>query len=934
MYRGLVRQVPRKKRVDVQHPAQGATFRFRTAYGLSGAHSLRELSQNLAGGSIDNSTECTNDNGKTWITAGELVAPQGATRPRRNEPLETFSEELSDDMKDDISAMQQNAERIVPARRELRNLPKSTPDNRFTEAYRIRQKQKGYSTHWKVEDFFGVTLGKGRYQIRRRLGVGSMAYVLLARDTRLDADVVIKIPKLQKVDSDEIHRRFLTESQLLIRLNHPNVVSVLDVGEFGRVPYLVMEMLPGGTLLDRLKANGGKKRRLRPEQLKKWLREVASALDYCAEQGTVHRDVKPANILFDLSGNGYLADFGLTKIMHGEHTKLSSSATRDGTVLGTPNYIAPEVILGEPFDRRADQYSLGITVYHALIGRPPMQGSSPTGTMINQTVHRLKLISDVCPDVPKESALAIRRCIEKVPEKRFATCEEFAEAVIDGLRDSSMSLRTMEAAEIHAASEVQSRPNAMGETVNHSKKPDTEPVSLSDAEYPPPPGRPRAAARREIVPATSALEKRNPIESAVAVSGMSRNGFFFGIALVVTLSVVAFMFATSSSTAEQGTSVAEMPTVPELSVVASDSVTLNTPAMNHATAETVADKDLIILDTTLESLPDEARDQVSDLITQAWDGTCRAELTDSAVLSVMPWSTNWWGCGLEIPSANGAKDLSGYISGTLRFEIKSDTTSPFKLGFQTGRYGTQSRTNNYVVFNRGAEFRTMGQWQSYSVTVADLISHSGLTDLTAVTVPFYIRCDECNDKEPIEVRNVFYTPVAQTKTTRLLVLNATPDESYVGDTRQPVTDLIPKAWDGTCSVEVTEFSGLTVSPWSREWWGCSLEIPSSSNAKENLSDFADGTLNFEIRSETTASFKLGFHTGNSEGRHHVDVNHGSGLRTSGEWQHCTVRIDELMDGSDRKALSNVNVLFYLWGNDLSDRLPIEVRNIYYSSSPN
>ena len=178
--------------------------------------------------------------------------------------------------------------------------------------------------------------------------------------------------------------------------------------------------------------------------MKAWVREVARALDFVSTKNIVHRDVKPANILFDENENAYLSDFGLTKIMYGEHTDLNSGDTAAGYVLGTPNYIAPEIVQGNDYDARADQYSLGITIYQALTGKPPMQGKSSSATMVNQTHRKLDLLSDVRSDISPRLAHAVQRSIDKDPTKRFATSEEFAEAVLAGISWSTPGTTVVE----------------------------------------------------------------------------------------------------------------------------------------------------------------------------------------------------------------------------------------------------------------------------------------------------------------------------------------------------------------------------------------------------------------------------------------------------------------------------------------------------------
>lgn len=282
----------------------------------------------------------------------------------------------------------------------------------------------------------GQTLADDRYRIAEKLGEGSMAWVFKARDARLQTDVVIKVPKVEKITEADFLERFRRESQLMVRLTHPHVVSILDVGEHDDLPYVVMQYLAGGTLKDQIVAANNDGRPISANSLRGWVREVARALDFVHTQKVVHRDVKPANILFDEHRNAFLSDFGLTKIMYGDHRDLDSEATAAGFVIGTPNYVAPELVLGTEYDGRADQYSLGITLYHTLTGSPPMQGASSSATMVNQTQKELPLLSKVRSDIPPAVANAIHRSIEKKPENRFGTCEELAVAVIGGFQEA------------------------------------------------------------------------------------------------------------------------------------------------------------------------------------------------------------------------------------------------------------------------------------------------------------------------------------------------------------------------------------------------------------------------------------------------------------------------------------------------------------------
>jgi len=291
------------------------------------------------------------------------------------------------------------------------------------------------------EELVGERIAQDRYKILSRLGTGSMGHVFRAFDFRLETEVVVKVPTVSRLRNEGFRNRFLQESRLLIKLDHPHIVRIIAVGEHEQVPFVVMGLLSGGSLEDQMKGPEGRQFALSPESLTVWLREVAKALDYMHNRGIIHRDVKPANILFDETGNAYLSDFGLSKILSKEFEECDPGSTVAGGVVGTPDYVAPELVLGMEFDGRADQYSLGITIYEVLTGFPPMRHStnSGSGTMVNQTQKKLDLLSEVSEDVSYECATAVARAIAKKPEQRFPTCHEFADAVLDGLASGSRS---------------------------------------------------------------------------------------------------------------------------------------------------------------------------------------------------------------------------------------------------------------------------------------------------------------------------------------------------------------------------------------------------------------------------------------------------------------------------------------------------------------
>ncbi len=283
------------------------------------------------------------------------------------------------------------------------------------------------------EFLVGASLSADRFKVVARIGAGSMAIVYRAFDHSLETEVVVKVPKKAKLADPGLRERFHRESRLLVQLQHPHIVRILDIGLHQNVPYIVMQYLSGGCLSDKMQGATPQQAAMPIVSVRGWLPEVAKALDFAHSRQVIHRDVKPANILFDDHGHAFLSDFGLTRIMHADPDADDAHATAAGMVVGTPNYVAPEIVLGHSYDGRADQYSLALTLYHALIGVPPMQGKSPSATMVNQTRRELPLLNQVRKTVPEAMALAVARAVSKNPGQRFATCLEFAEAVVDGL---------------------------------------------------------------------------------------------------------------------------------------------------------------------------------------------------------------------------------------------------------------------------------------------------------------------------------------------------------------------------------------------------------------------------------------------------------------------------------------------------------------------
>ena len=202
-----------------------------------------------------------------------------------------------------------------------------------------------------------------------------MGFVYRAQDANLNTPVVIKVPRRAMLDDPQFVERFEREIRSLVTLSHPHIVKITEVGQHEGIPFAVMQFLAGGDLEGRRPQDkAGRPRAVSPAALSGWLPEVAGALDFVHSKGLVHRDVKPRNVLFDTDGHAYLSDFGVAKVIRdAESGGDAASMTGTGMIVGTPEYMAPELVMGQEITGRVDQYALAVTVYELLAGRRPFQ---------------------------------------------------------------------------------------------------------------------------------------------------------------------------------------------------------------------------------------------------------------------------------------------------------------------------------------------------------------------------------------------------------------------------------------------------------------------------------------------------------------------------------------------------------------------------------
>jgi serine/threonine-protein kinase len=253
----------------------------------------------------------------------------------------------------------------------------------------------------------------GNYQLTGRIGQGGMAVVYQGRHVVSGETVAVKILSSQAADEASFARRFRREARVLMELKHPHIVPVTDFGEVDDVAYLVMPYLRVGSLAQRMAQAP-----LNAVEGGRVFGEIASALEYAHQKGVVHRDVKPSNVLMTEEGRALLSDFGLAQI-HDASVSLTGSM-----MLGTPAYVSPEMVRGEPVDARADQYALGIILFEMTTGELPFNAETPMAILVKQANEPLPRPRQVRPNIPEAVERVILRATAKYPQDRFGSVAE------------------------------------------------------------------------------------------------------------------------------------------------------------------------------------------------------------------------------------------------------------------------------------------------------------------------------------------------------------------------------------------------------------------------------------------------------------------------------------------------------------------------------
>ena len=256
----------------------------------------------------------------------------------------------------------------------------------------------------------------GRYKIVNRLGKGSMGKVYLAHDPRIDRQVALKVLHKQHLSSHQITKRFIKEAKAIGRLSHPGIVSVYDVGKDHGTIYIAMEYLEGKPLNKEVKSKA-----FDIASIVRIGRQVAAALDYAHQKGIVHRDIKPSNLMIK-DHQVKLTDFGIAHFEDASQTLR----TRSGDILGTPAYMSPEQVAGQPVDKRSDLYSLGVILYELLVGQRPFKEKTLTALFKAISEHKVIPPKKANPSLPKELSLLVLKSMQKNPDRRYQSGAELA----------------------------------------------------------------------------------------------------------------------------------------------------------------------------------------------------------------------------------------------------------------------------------------------------------------------------------------------------------------------------------------------------------------------------------------------------------------------------------------------------------------------------
>ena len=264
-------------------------------------------------------------------------------------------------------------------------------------------------------DLSGRSLGD--YRVLRRLGRGGMADVYLAEQSSLRRRVALKVLRGDLAAEESYVRRFHNEAHAAAALVHANIVQIFEVGCVEGVHFIAQEYVEGTNLKQLVSRHGT----LDVKRAVLIMRQVAAALHKAGKQGIIHRDIKPENILIGPDGEAKVADFGLARVT-GDSSKLD--LTQIGMTMGTPLYMSPEQVEGRPLDSSSDIYSLGVTCYHMLAGRPPFEGETALSVAVQHLKNQPPPLESLCPEIPPQLSRIVHKMLAKTPADRYKSAAD------------------------------------------------------------------------------------------------------------------------------------------------------------------------------------------------------------------------------------------------------------------------------------------------------------------------------------------------------------------------------------------------------------------------------------------------------------------------------------------------------------------------------
>lgn len=360
-------------------------------------------------------------------------------------------------------------------------------------------------------NLIGKTIGQ--YTILEEIGRGGMATVYSAMQNSMNRKVAIKILPPHFMHDPGFLERFVREVEVISHLEHPHILPIYDYGQVDGVPFIAMRFLGGGSMAQMIR------RGVIPlEAIDKPFSQVCQALDYAHQQGIIHRDLKPGNIMLDETGNAYLSDFGIARVMG---SNLTGSA-----IIGTPAYMSPEQAHGMAIDARSDIYSMGVVLFELITGREPFQAETPMGLLLMHINEPLPPISDFREKVPETVQEVVETATAKNPDDRYSSAGEMARAFSAALRGEKLETR------ISAAARTKPRFDATLPPVKQPNQGGTlvPTVPISDATP--------AAATGPVTAGTSSITQTQPGRNPLAWVAVVAIVLILVVGGVVALSVI------------------------------------------------------------------------------------------------------------------------------------------------------------------------------------------------------------------------------------------------------------------------------------------------------------------------------------------------------------------------------------------------------------